>query len=458
MIAGDQDSRSLAPTKQQQAVTQWYCHDPDTVDSGFPAGFTQCGYGFAGSIHFPHCWNGEAFDIANPYAHMSYPVGDHPDSGYCPASHPNVLPHIFIEFWFDVAAFNGLYTASDHPWVLSNGDKTGYSFHADFINGWETGILKNAMTNCNIGESGAPLSDCFEVWTDAERNACKLASVVPEVIDGWLEQLPGCNPVSSGPERATAQQCDGSSSASAAATLSPSSVSSTLSSSTSVTQTAILAASSTATESVDVVDAASTLATSTDDSMATTSTSGPPAYTQTNEALDSTSTAVTTTQLTAPAQTTTVDDSYSYPSDSTPTSSTPTAPMASNSVPFAVPGTASNSTLPVGWTSVGCYTDSIHPRALTGITFANIGTKISSTGCVAYCDKRGYAIAGTEYGGQCFCGQSLQKSTKAAESICSMVCEGDKTQLCGGKAALNVFKKGSKSVGSARWVRPNRMA
>jgi hypothetical protein len=397
MIAGDQDSRSLAASVQQQAVTQWYCHDPDTVASGFPPGFTQCGYGFAGSIHFPHCWNGQDFDIDNPYAHMSYPVGDHPDSGYCPASHPNVMPHIFIEFWFDVSIFNGLYSASDNPWVLSNGDATGYGFHADFINGWQTGILKNAMTNCNIGESGAPLSDCFDVWTDAERNACTMESVVPEVIDGWLEHLPGCNPVTNGPARASAQTCDWSN-----ITLPAGSSSDTTSSSD-------VASVSTPASSVSSVKAAEV-------------------------------TPTTTSLLSSSVVS-------GYPSDLSTalTSSTTLAALQAASSP-----SSSNTTLPAGWTSAGCYTDSINPRSLTGITFANIGAKITSSGCVAYCDSHGFNIAGTEYAGQCFCGQILQKSTKADESICDMPCEGDQSQICGGAAALSIFKKGGTSLVSMK--------
>jgi Domain of unknown function (DUF1996) len=58
MVAGNANIRSKPATAQMQAVTQWYCHDPDFVATGFPQGFTQCGYGFAGSVHFPHCWNG----------------------------------------------------------------------------------------------------------------------------------------------------------------------------------------------------------------------------------------------------------------------------------------------------------------------------------------------------------------------------------------------------------------
>jgi hypothetical protein len=136
MLAGNPDLRSSPDTVQAQGITQWYCHGPPDVvasDGGFAKGFTSCDYGLAGSIHFPQCWNGQAFDITNPTAHMSYPVGDHPDSGPCPDSHPHVMPHIFIEYWFDISVFDGQYGAGDNPWVLANGDPTGYGFHADFV-------------------------------------------------------------------------------------------------------------------------------------------------------------------------------------------------------------------------------------------------------------------------------------------------------------------------------------
>jgi WSC domain len=78
-------------------------------------------------------------------------------------------------------------------------------------------------------------------------------------------------------------------------------------------------------------------------------------------------------------------------------------------------------------------------RSLSGITFANYGSKITSSGCAAYCVQKGYSIAGTEYAGQCFCGNQLVGSQKAAESVCNMPCEGNATEICGGSAALSVF-------------------
>ncbi|KAF2140362.1 uncharacterized protein K452DRAFT_274083 [Aplosporella prunicola CBS 121167] len=262
MIAGDAMLRAPAATQQQQAAIEWFCHGPDTKSSGFPANFTACPNGLAGSVHFPYCWNGADFDVEHPTAHMSYPVADAqgngaPDSGACPASHPRVLPHLFIEFWFDVTGFDGLYGAGDAPFVLANGDPTGYSFHADFLNGWEPGVLEKAMKTCNIGESGDPLSDCFEVWTNEERDACVQSPLVDEEVRGWLDRLPGCNPVQRGPARATAPaDCvetasiiGGSASASASKTAA---AASSKSATASKAATAIVTVTSTVTETATV--------------------------------------------------------------------------------------------------------------------------------------------------------------------------------------------------------------
>jgi hypothetical protein len=76
------------------------------------------------------------------------------------------------------------------------------------------------------------------------------------------------------------------------------------------------------------------------------------------------------------------------------------------------------------------------------------------TGCVAYCDANGYTVAGTEYAGQCFCGNALgSASVKVSDGLCNMVCEGNKMQLCGGGLALTVYEKG----GSGGWKREERL-
>nr|XP_031862349.1 uncharacterized protein CI109_002314 [Kwoniella shandongensis]KAA5529421.1 hypothetical protein CI109_002314 [Kwoniella shandongensis] len=61
--------------------------------------------------------------------------------------------------------------------------------------------------------------------------------------------------------------------------------------------------------------------------------------------------------------------------------------------------------------------------------------------CTAYCSARGYAMAGLEYGGECYCGSSLLggASLLLTSGQCYMSCVGDKTQQCGGPNAIWLY-------------------
>lgn len=128
---------------------------------------------------------------------------------------------------------------------------------------------------------------------------------------------------------------------------------------------------------------------------------------------------------------------------STPTStSTPAAPSSSS-------GSSNSSSVADGWSYMGCYQDT-NARVLSGITLANVGQgAVDNTNCVAYCEAQSFSMAGTEYGGQCFCGNSMSQETKLDDSKCAMPCEGDASQTCGGGMALSVYTKST----SAKFVR-----
>lgn len=98
-----------------------------------------------------------------------------------------------------------------------------------------------------------------------------------------------------------------------------------------------------------------------------------------------------------------------------------------------------------GYSYAGCYADQESSRVLSGIEFADVGIgKVSNSACVAYCEAKGFSVAGTEYGGQCFCGSGLPSQT-VDESKCNMKCEGNESEVCGGGMALSVYSKGSAS-------------
>ncbi|KAK0711280.1 hypothetical protein B0H67DRAFT_494035 [Lasiosphaeris hirsuta] len=89
---------------------------------------------------------------------------------------------------------------------------------------------------------------------------------------------------------------------------------------------------------------------------------------------------------------------------------------------------------------VGCYKDA-SDRFLAGEIRPNLG-KISNSNCVAYCTSKGWTVAGTEYGGQCYCGRGLTTVEKLPESQCSMACDGAAGETCGGGWALSLYTKG----------------
>jgi hypothetical protein len=137
MIAGFPNKRSDG---DNPAGVRWGCHQPDgssdpLFTNGFPKGFSRCDYGFASEVTYPSCWNGNKLDPQKPYDHMAYPLGNgHVGIENCPTTHRAArFPTIFIEYWWDISAFTGFYGPNDSPWVLSNGDPTGYSFHGDFV-------------------------------------------------------------------------------------------------------------------------------------------------------------------------------------------------------------------------------------------------------------------------------------------------------------------------------------
>ncbi|KAL1792572.1 hypothetical protein ACET3X_009079 [Alternaria dauci] len=215
MIAGSPLKRSDG---DNPAGVRWGCHEPDggstaIFANGFPKGFSTCKYGFASEVTFPSCWNGEKMDPKNPSAHMAYPNGN---AGIgienCPTTHRAArFPTLFIEYWWDVTSFT--FGPNEAPWILSNGDPTGYGFHGDFMNGWESGVLEKAVSEndgckCGCGCGQAEMEQCFgseNVNKDSDESwaSCSAMETYGGDDGSVLDALPGCNPIQSGPASAT---------------------------------------------------------------------------------------------------------------------------------------------------------------------------------------------------------------------------------------------------------------
>lgn len=73
--------------------------------------------------------------------------------------------------------------------------------------------MQYAVDNCNnltgniadcLGSDGKPF---FDLFGNAESSMCTLPDFVDEQVSGVLEALPGCNPITFGPEYATPESC-----------------------------------------------------------------------------------------------------------------------------------------------------------------------------------------------------------------------------------------------------------
>lgn len=96
------------------------------------------------------------------------------------------------------------------------------------------------------------------------------------------------------------------------------------------------------------------------------------------------------------------------------------------------------------WTYDSCYMEPQYGRALTSLVKADDAMTVST--CVNACQAAGYAVAGLEYGRECWCGASKPGGLEDASDPncamqCDMVCGGDPTQICGGSGAITLYQK-----------------
>lgn len=151
MIAGF----PMQATAPQNPVHSYHCHYDNTAGGPENRGLAvpQCPYRSnpdsrwfaAGStvwaiLDFPNCWNGRDLDSADHKSHMAYSGG-----GRCPSSHPVAIPQITYNVLYAVP--EGVDTST---WRLSSdmGSGRGYSFHGDWVNGWDPAIVDVWLNNC----------------------------------------------------------------------------------------------------------------------------------------------------------------------------------------------------------------------------------------------------------------------------------------------------------------------
>lgn len=137
MIAGE-SGRTVARTDD---MIRFGCASTSLVARSIP----DCAVGDQVTIGivFPQCWDGVNIDSPDHKSHMAYA------SGGCPASHPVALAEVALNISFTVTE-----ARPDLNWKLSSdnypsaGAQHGYSFHADWFNGWRDDIMKTFVTKC----------------------------------------------------------------------------------------------------------------------------------------------------------------------------------------------------------------------------------------------------------------------------------------------------------------------
>ncbi|KAI2631472.1 hypothetical protein GGS26DRAFT_557795 [Hypomontagnella submonticulosa] len=208
----------LDPSKGEIQAVQWTCPTKDNGIARYPAGSdgTKAGLqdpsnrgsgagfpvvncdGYASplrqDIHMPSCYNPKA-GLDDYKNNMAFPTPTSGGKSDCPKGWIHV-PHLFYEVYYDTLKFQNDWDVDGQhqPFVLSNGDRTGYSSHADFVSGWDTKTLQKIIDGCNAGFVG--MDTCPEIPGGLNTDKCQIPSVHPDPTGEWLAQLPGNNPVS----------------------------------------------------------------------------------------------------------------------------------------------------------------------------------------------------------------------------------------------------------------------
>ncbi|MCO5591758.1 hypothetical protein L7F22_045750 [Adiantum nelumboides] len=122
---------------------------------------------------FPSCWNGQ-LDSPTHMDHVAYP--EQPRNGACPEGYDQRLPSLFLRPFTRLA-----YQRASGTFTFSNGDETGNGYHGDFVNGWEDGVLQQAIDNtqCTSQASGGASEACPVLQSKVTQSVLAVRSKCP---------------------------------------------------------------------------------------------------------------------------------------------------------------------------------------------------------------------------------------------------------------------------------------
>jgi len=98
-------------------------------------------------ITFPSCWDGAPFDLSTQDQHLYYGKKTN-NIIKCKSPSHIALPEVMYSWQFDTNGIpaNG---PDEDTWVLSMGTNGGAGLHADFMNGWDSNVLRQVIDQCH---------------------------------------------------------------------------------------------------------------------------------------------------------------------------------------------------------------------------------------------------------------------------------------------------------------------
>lgn len=159
-----------------------------------------CPDGIRLEMMFPSCWNGKDVDSPDHKSHVAYP--DLVMTGTCPEGYETRLVSLFYETIWNTYAFKDV----DGYFALANGDPTGYGYHGDFMQGWEDGVLQEAIDTCT--NPSGEVTDCaiFDLQSDDKQQKCTFdmpSALANENVFMHADGLPGPMGIQWGPAYAS---------------------------------------------------------------------------------------------------------------------------------------------------------------------------------------------------------------------------------------------------------------